>query len=81
MKFIFKHWLVDEIQNTLIPKLEMNKQIEIVEQLKEVTKLRRQSKQLLEIAKRGVEIAIEKNEEFATEWIDEQILKLGINLN
>lgn len=78
---LIKHWLVDEIQNTLIPKLEMNKQIEIVEQLKEATKLRKQSKQLLEIAKRGVEIAIEENEDMATEWINEQLLKLAINLN
>ncbi|MCM1339899.1 MAG: hypothetical protein NC191_09540, partial [Muribaculaceae bacterium] len=77
---LIKHWLVDEIQNTLIPKLEMDKQIEIVEQLNEATKLRKQSKQLLEIAKRGVEIAIEENEDVATSWINEQLLKIGVEL-
>ena len=77
---LIKHWLVDEIQNTLIPKLEMSKQIEIVEQLKEAIKLRKQSKQLLEIAKRSVEIAIEENEEFATSWINKQLLKIGVEL-
>ena len=77
---LIKHWLVDEIQNTLIPKLEMCKQIEIVEQLKEATKLRTQSKQLLEIAKRVVEIAIEENEEIATSWINEQLSKIGVTI-
>lgn len=77
---LIKHWLVDEIQNTLIPKLEMPKQLEIVEKLKEATRLRAQSKQLLEIAKRGVEIAIEENEDIATEWINEQLLKIGVTL-
>lgn len=77
---LIKHWLIDEIQNTLIPKLEMNKQIEIVEQLKEATKLRNQSKQLLEIAKRGVEIAIEENEETATDWISNELSKIGVEL-
>ncbi len=77
---LIKHWLLEEIQNTLIPKLEMDKQIEIVEQLNEATKLRKQSKQLLEIAKRGVEIAIEENEENATSWINEQLSKIGVRL-
>lgn len=77
---LIKHWLVDEIQNTLIPKLEMDKQIEIVEQLNKAAKLRKQSKQLLEIAKRGVEIAIEENEDIAINWIDEQLLKIGVEL-
>lgn len=77
---LIKHWLVDEIQNTLIPKLEINKQMEIVEQLKEATRLRKQSKLLLEIAKRGVEIAIEENEEIATKWINEQLLEIGMEL-
>lgn len=77
---LIKHWLVDEIQNTLIPKLEMNKQIEIVEQLNKAVKLREQSKQLLEIARRGVEIAIEENEDFATNWINEQLSKIGVEL-
>ena len=34
----------------------------------------------LEIAKRGVEIAIEENEDIATNWINEQLLKIGVTL-
>ena len=44
-------------------------------------KLRKQSKQLLEIAKTGVEKAIEENEERATAWIDQQLNLLGIKLS
>ena len=42
---------------------------------------REQSKQLLEIAKTGVEKAIEENEEKATAWIDRQLEKININLS
>ena len=42
---------------------------------------REQSKQLLEIAKTGVEKAIEENEERATAWIDRQLKILGIELS
>ena len=38
------------------------------------------SKQLLEIAKTGVEKAIEENEERATAWINKQLEKLNINI-
>lgn len=40
-----------------------------------------QSKQLLEIAKTGVEKAIEENEEEATAWIDRQLKILGVELS
>ncbi len=39
---------------------------------------RKQSKQLLEIAKRGVEIAIEQDEKTAETWIHERVEHLGI---
>ena len=38
------------------------------------------SKQLLEIAKIGVEKAIEMDETIATDWINEQLETLGISL-
>jgi hypothetical protein len=38
-----------------------------------------QSKQLLEIAKTGVEKAIETNEATATAWMNQQLAALGIN--
>ncbi|MEH2084097.1 MAG: type I restriction enzyme HsdR N-terminal domain-containing protein [Nostoc sp.] len=42
---------------------------------------REQSKQLLEIAKTGVERAIETDEATATAWINQQLEALGINLS
>jgi type I restriction enzyme M protein len=42
---------------------------------------REQSKQLLEIAKTGVERAIETDEATATTWINQQLETLGINLS
>jgi hypothetical protein len=42
---------------------------------------REQSKQLLEIAKTGVEQAIETNEATATAWINQQLTMLGITLS
>jgi type I restriction enzyme M protein len=41
---------------------------------------REQSKQLLEIAKTGVERAIETDEATATTWINEQLEALGVDL-
>ncbi len=71
----------EDILNMPIPKFNQDVQAKIKENVHEYKKMQLQSKQLLEIAKRGVEIAIEQNEEFATKWINEQLLKLGINLN
>lgn len=42
---------------------------------------REQSKQLLEIAKTGVEKAIEQNEVQAIDWIERQLKALDINLS
>jgi len=40
--------------------------------------IKKQSKQLLEIAKTGVEKAIETNEEVAIDWINQQLKNLEI---
>ncbi|REJ43486.1 MAG: hypothetical protein DWQ54_09285 [Microcystis flos-aquae TF09] len=42
--------------------------------------LKAKSKQLLEIAKIGVEKAIETDEETATAWINQQLESLGVKL-
>ncbi len=44
-----------------------------------MNELRDRSKNLLEIAKTGVEKAIEENEEVAINWINEQLKNLGID--
>ncbi|WP_236721362.1 restriction endonuclease subunit S [Trichormus sp. NMC-1] len=51
----------------------------IAEKVKASRKAREQSKQLLEIAKIGVEKAIETDEATATAWINQQLAALGIN--
>ena len=38
------------------------------------------SKQLLEIAKRGVEKAIEESEDMAMQWMNEQLEAIGVSL-
>lgn len=74
------HWLVDQIKNTLIPVLDYKIQEEIRDLVKESFKLREESNNLLEIAKNGVEKAIEENEEIAIQWIENQVSKLNIAL-
>ncbi|WP_223265373.1 N-6 DNA methylase [Nostoc sp. 'Peltigera membranacea cyanobiont' 210A] len=53
----------------------------VTEKVRESRKAREQSKQLLEIAKTGVERAIETDEATATTWINQQLEALGINLS
>jgi len=77
---IINHWRPDQINATLIPILKKEKQEEIKKLIEESFKNRYLSKSLLEIAKKGVEIAIEKNEAEAEKWINEQISQLNINL-
>ena len=43
-------------------------------------KTKKLSKRLLEIAKRGVEMAIEKNEKEAEKWIHQELARLDIKL-
>ena len=77
---VILHWRPDQVGNTLIPILSEEKQAEIQGKIVEATSLRKKSKQLLEIAKKGVEIAIEKDETTAKKWIKEQCRSYGVNL-
>ncbi len=54
------------------------KQLEIQQKVTETFSLRKQSKQLLENAKRAVEIAIEQNENKAIQWLESQIVWVQI---
>ena len=69
-----------DLANLLIPILPKIQQQKIVEKIISSFLLKQKSKQLLEIAKIGVEQAIETDEETATIWINQQLEKLGINL-
>ena len=63
-----------------VPKLDKRLQENIQKKVIKSQKAKKLSKSLLEIAKRGVEIAIEKDEQEAEEWIESEIEKLGVRI-
>lgn len=69
---IILHWRIGEIENVVIPIIDYTKQEKIAALVEESFRLKKQSEQLLEIAKRAVEIAIEQDEEEAMRYIEEQ---------
>lgn len=77
---IINHWRIDQVNSTLIPLFPLKLQKEISQKIDGSFTAREQSKSLLEIAKRGVEMAIEENEEKAEEWMKSQIKDLKIDL-
>ena len=70
---IIKHWSVPQIEQVLIPMLDENTQKDIGNLVRESFSLRRKSNELLKIAVKAVEIAIEENEEKALAFIDENL--------
>ena len=70
---IIQHWKPSEIQEVLIPIIDISIQNQIEEKIKKSFELKEDSKQLLDLAKKAVEIAIEKDENEAVEFINEQI--------
>ncbi|MFX4277373.1 restriction endonuclease subunit S [Aliarcobacter butzleri] len=71
---IIKHWKPSEIQEVLIPIIDNSIQSKIEEKIKKSFELKEESKQLLELAKRAVEVAIEKNEDEAIKIISETLV-------
>lgn len=63
----------NDIKNILIPKITTKIQNHIAELANESFRLKQQSENLLEIAKRSVEIAIEQNEEIALQYISDRM--------
>lgn len=68
------------LQELPIPIINNSVEQKIVENIKTAHLLYYQSKQLLEIAKRGVEIAMEQDEDIATNWINQELQKIGVEL-
>lgn len=66
---IIQHWKPSEIADVVIPILDTATQQKIVADVQRSFALRRESEQLLDSAKRAVEIAIEENEEAAVKWL------------
>ncbi len=75
---VILHWRPDQVKETVIPILSEDKQTEIQQKVIESFNLRKQSKHLLECAKLAVEIAIEKNEQKAIAWLEEQAEISGV---
>ncbi|WP_043999777.1 N-6 DNA methylase, partial [Microcystis aeruginosa] len=69
-----------DILNLKIPKLPVSVQQSMSQSINKSLNFRQKSKQLLEIAKIGVEKAIETEEETATAWINQQLESLGVKL-
>ena len=63
-----------EFQNIPVPIIEEKIQMIIKEKVSESFKLKKQSEELLEIAKRSVEMAIEDSEEMAIEYIKKEAI-------
>jgi type I restriction enzyme S subunit len=77
---VINHWLVDQVKRALIPILPESIQKDISDKVTDSFMKREQSKKLLDIAKRGVELAIEKSEEEATRWINTEVGKCQITM-
>ena len=69
-----------DLADIMIPIILIEKQKNIVQKITHSFELKTKSRQLLEIAKTGVEKAIEENEELATAWINQQLKILEIEL-
>lgn len=67
---IILHWRVSEIESVVVPLIDYTKQQEIAELVEESFRLKNKSEELLETAKRAVEIAIEKDENAALNFIE-----------
>ena len=75
---IILHWRPDQVKETTIPILSEDKQQEIQQKVTESFNLRKQSKHLLECAKKAVEIAIEQDEKTATNWLENETNEMQI---
>ena len=70
----------DELSKIILPKISQDTQQKIKEHVSEMYHNQFLSRQLLEIAKRGVEKAIEESEDMAMQWMNEQLEALGVSL-
>lgn len=70
---IIQHWKPSDIEKVLIPILDMSVQQEIASKVQESFRLRAESKRLLDLAVKTVEIAIESDEESALEWLRSKV--------
>jgi type I restriction enzyme, S subunit len=72
---IILHWRVAEIENVVVPLVDILIQSQIANLVQQSFKLKIESERLLETAKHAVEIAIETDEQTALKYINEQTQK------
>jgi restriction endonuclease S subunit len=68
----------NELSKIVLPKIDLKTQDKVKQKIAEMYETKKFSKTLLEIAKQGVEMAIEKDEREAENWINSEVEKLGI---
>lgn len=66
---IIQHWKPDEIKQVIIPVIDNKIQKTIADKIQQSFALQSKSQQLLEAAKKAVEMAIEQNEEMAMDYL------------
>jgi len=72
---IIFHWKPEQIKQIKIPLLPLSTQQKIVSLIQKSHEARKKAKELLNVAKKTVEIAIKKNEEEALDYISKSIKK------
>jgi len=70
---IILHWRVGEIENVVVPLVDMFTQSKIAHLVQESFSLKAESERLLDVAKRAVEIAIEQDEAAGMAYIEANI--------
>jgi restriction endonuclease S subunit len=70
---VILHWRTNEISNVVVPLVAMATQQEIAELLKQSFELKAKSERVLDVARRVVEIAIEKDENSALAFLKAQV--------
>ena len=73
---VIMHWRPEQIAEVVIPIITPQTQAEIQAQVAESSALRRQSRQLLDLAKGAVELAIEQDETAALSWLQREMGEL-----
>lgn len=68
---IIQHWKPSDIEKVVIPILPYDMQLEITKKVQQSFLLRKKANDLIQIAVKAVELAIEDSEEVATKWLEE----------
>ncbi|MGC8964307.1 MAG: hypothetical protein ACP5KI_02940 [Brevinematia bacterium] len=72
---VILHWKPEQVKRLQIPLLPLSTQQKIAQLVQKSHEARKKAKELLEVAKRAVEIAIESDENKALEYISSFVEK------